>query len=202
MTEWITKILELAKVPTKLVVSICIASGILLFLPKNWQEKIYLHIFTENYGVYLGATFILTLSILFSEAIIWFFKKIRIQRAESKAQTEVILALTDLDQKELAILREFFIQGQNTLQLPVSHPVVAGLIQKGILEQVGSLGEQSLIGPLFSLSISEFVKPVVTLETVGLHDREPSQKEIDWVRKNRPEFVRELERRKSLYYDF
>lgn len=63
------------------------------------------------------------------------------------------MALYNLDDKEIAVLREFFIQGQNTLQLPVGHPVVAGLIEKGILEQVGMIGENSLVGPLFSLSI-------------------------------------------------
>jgi hypothetical protein len=38
------------------------------------------------------------------------------------------------------------------------------------------------------------------LEKVGLHSGKPTQKEIEWVKKNRPEFINELERRKSVLF--
>jgi hypothetical protein len=202
MTEWIPKILEFLKLPTKLIASLCLVSGLLVLLPVEYLKKLHLENIETQYGTIIGITFLISSALLILELIIWVGNKIRIAWLRSKLSKTALKALNQLDSKEISVLREFYIQEQSTLLLPMNHPVVAGLIEKGILEQVGSLGENSLVGVLISLTIAPDVKPHITYDLLNLPNREPTEQEIQWVRSNRPEFMAELDRRNYLHYQF
>jgi len=202
MTDWIPKILDILKLPAKLIAVLCIVSGLLLFLNDEWLQKLHVEKIESEYGIFIGVTFLVSSALLILEVTIWAWNKIRIVWLKKKLSQTAFEALQNLDTKEISVLREFYIQAQSTLQLPMSHALVASLIDKGILEQVGSLGEHSLIGPLISLKTADEVKPYITYELLDLPNGEPTEEEIQWVRNNRPEFMAGLDRRNDLHYRF
>jgi hypothetical protein len=109
-------------------------------------------------------------------------------------------AFQNLDRHEKAVLREFFIQGQNTLRLPIDHPTVAGMRTRGILEIVGSHGEGSLAGLLFPVKLADDIRGQLTAAMVDLPEGEPSKEQVEWVVTNRPDFIPEIERHIDLFH--
>lgn len=77
-------------------------------------------------------------------------------------------AIRDLDPEEKSVLREFFLQQANTLEMPVSDPAVSGLIHKGILETTRDQGEYSVSGLLLPVVVSSFAKRRIPPQAVGL----------------------------------
>ncbi len=73
-----------------------------------------------------------------------------------------------LDENEKAVLREFFLQAQNTLDLPVEDKTVAGLIHKGILEIVGSKGQYSVRGLMLPVMIAASAHKKMHPQSLGL----------------------------------
>lgn len=196
------KILELLKLPTKIIAVLCLVSGLLVLLPVEYLNELHLENIESQYGAIIGIAFLVTSVLLALELIIWLGNKVQITYLKNKISKNALQSLEQLDFKELSVLREFYIQDQSTLLLPMNHPVVASLIKKGIIEQVGGFGERSMIGLLVSLTISSNIKPHVTNELLNLPNHEPTEQEIQWIRKNRPEFMGELDRRNYLHYRF
>ncbi|WP_305814118.1 super-infection exclusion protein B [Photobacterium leiognathi] len=107
--------------------------------------------------------------------------------------------LEKLDPREKSVLREYYLQGQNTIKLPMDHPVVAGLINVGVLQLIGQHGRMSTAGMLFSMKISDFVRENLTNDLLDLPSGEPSHEEIDFLKNNRPPFMNSILREESLF---
>ena len=95
-----------------------------------------------------------------------------------------------LDQNEIAVLREFLLQDRNTLQMPINEPVVAGLLSKGVLEQVSPLGHSSVIGIEMSVRISSKVREIVTPQFVGWPEGSPTKEQLEGDMERRPDFFK------------
>lgn len=73
------------------------------------------------------------------------------KEAEALENKRVIEELIDrqkeklkaLDNDEKAVLREFYILGKNTIPIVIDDPTVIGLINKGVIRQVGNQGYQT-----------------------------------------------------------
>lgn len=205
--EWITRLADLGKVPTRLFAVLAIASGLVLFLPSHWLERIALAKFLEDFAPYVGAIFVLSASLLVVEVGVWSCRKIQRQRRKSTAEAVVVDSLLELDRSEKAVLREFFISATKSLRLPLEQPAVASLLNAGVLVRAASSGVRTTVGSVFSLSLS---KPAQKLLSPTLLDLGPFVIHTDdgewdltedgrrWLMKNRPRFMRELERHFSL----
>lgn len=192
--EWIAKLFEAAKLPTKFIVSIFLASTIPLFLHSEMVSALRLSEIIDTYGSYMGVVSVLSGSILVIEAVLLLIRKAR----EGYVYRKIIKLSKDrlkmLDHAEKSVLREFYIQGQNTIKLPMDHPVVAGLRSSGILTVVGRHGKHSLAGLLVSMKIPDRLGEDITLEMLELPEDEPSEQDIDFLRENRPSFARFIQR--------
>jgi hypothetical protein len=114
---------------------------------------------------------------------------------------EILSNLSKLDSKEKSVLREFYLQNQNTLQLPFDQPIVAGLLRKEILKIVGNIGERSLVGMLMSMEINTFIKEEVKPEHIDLPDLDNiTSTDKDFIIKNRPDFIPEIIQRENLFH--
>ena len=197
--EWITKIIEAARLPIKSILWIFVVTVALLFLPQDLLVSFHLKEFTDKYGIYISITALCSGVLLFIEILIYFWnatqKKVNRRRIYKKA----IERTKNLDPTEKAVLREFFLQGRNTIKLPMDHPVVAGLLHSSILQLVGSHGRMSLAGMLFSMKISDFIRKHLTYEIIELPKGKPTEKDIEFLRENRPEFMSSIEREDSLF---
>lgn len=100
--------------------------------------------------------------------------------------------LTELDPQEKAVLREFTIQDQNSIEMPCDDTVVSGLIDKNILRYNKQFGSSFIMnGKRVSMSLNEFVSKIIKLEHLDLRldliDEEKetiSEDRPDWVRNN------------------
>lgn len=197
--EWISKLIEAIKLPTKFILSIFLVSIALLFLPQQVIDAFYLKEFKDKYGLFIGITALSSGALLFTETIIFSWKKVSRRRDFDKLKKQAIERLQKLDHAEKAVLREFFLKGQNTLKLPMDHPVVAGLLSSGILNIVGSQGRMSLAGMLFSMKISDFIRKQLSAEMIDLPVSQPTQEQIEFLRNNRPDFVASIEHEESIF---
>jgi len=196
--EWIARLTDIIKLPTKYFALIALVTGALLLLPKSVLTRLHLDSIPDPYGAIIGVVFLITTGLVAVNAFSWAWNRID-SRRRTKRRTEAITkTLVNLDPAEQAVLREFFLGSQSSVTMPLDNPVVAGLIARGILQQVGSFGRHWFQGMMFSFRIAESVRELITLEILGLAEFSIPNDEgkwmindegIEWVNDNRPQFT-------------
>lgn len=197
--EWISKIIEAAKLPTKFIVVIFSVSFALLFLSEETLTSLKLADFVKKFGLYIGITALTSGVLLTIESISYVWNRVADSISSRKFKKSSLERLNKLDPSEKSVLREFYLQGQNSLKLPMDHPVVAGLINVGIIRLIGQHGRMSAAGMLFSMKISDFVRENLTYDLLDLPSGEPSHQEIEFLKGNRPPFMNSILREESLF---
>lgn len=199
----LTSVISALKLPPRILAAIVVVGGLLLFLPKNALETLKLESVASNFGAYIGFTF-LTASVLLSISLstkVSEWVKSRWKRYKRRALA--FSSLKSLDHQEKAVLREFFIQGQNTIQLPISHTVVTGLLEKGVLCRVETLLERSIVGILSPVQITDELRDLVTLDLLEIpssFETEPTDSDLEYLRTNRPDFILDIEEHKNTFH--
>lgn len=197
--EWISKVIEAAKLPTKFIVVIFLVSSALLFLSEEALTSLKLADFAKKFGLYIGITSLTSGALLTIEFISYMWNRITNGVSSRKFKKSSLERLEKLDPSEKSVLREFYLQGQNSLKLPMDHPVVAGLINAGVLRLIGQHGRMSTAGMLFSMKISGFVRENLTYDLLDLPSGKPSHEEIEFLKNNRPPFMNSILREESLF---
>ncbi len=197
--DWITKLLDVKKIPTNWIFIIWVILLLLLFLPEEFIGKLELTEFKKDYGKFFGIIFLASSGLLIVFCASWIYKKINSRSLKKKYKALIIESVLNLDSHEKAVLREFYIQGKNTIKIPMDNPTVSGLINKRIIYQVGRYGEMSSVGMLFNYAISETARKQLTLEIVELPSGEPTQQEIERIRNSRPRWMIKLESNRRIF---
>ncbi len=185
MPDWLVKLLESVHLPTPLVAALCLASAVLLFAPTAAVSRLHLDTLATAQGPIIGAVFLVSAAVLVCKAAWEGADKIRRSRARHKRSLAAVRKALDLDPKEAAVLREFFLQGQSTIRMPVADPVVAGLLDAGVLVSKGVYAKVSLHGPMQPLALSSDVEAFTAPESLGMPD-EPTPDEKDAILNQRP----------------
>lgn len=196
--KWISSILDIAKIPTKLIFWIFLITGSLLIFPNQWIITFRLDEFLKDYGKYLGIGFIGSWALLIIQIFLWLKNKVNKSKQRKEIESTVSNSIAQLDSHEQSVLREFYIQDKHTLLLPIDNPTIAGLMKKGILNVVASNGEMSLVGMLFSVSITKLASSLINPQIVGLPSGNPSEEQIQQIKDSRPAFTAGIERRNWL----
>lgn len=196
--DFFSKILDFNKIPVKLFVLLSIVSGSLLFFPNTVLENLKLTQFEKDYGKYFGIAFIISTGILLMNFAIWLFKKILFNIFVAKNIKAVVSELNNLDTNEKSVLREFFIRQSNTIDLPLDNATVKGLLNKGLLVRISTMGQLSFGGMLFPMKINEKVKGKVDDEILGITSFSTDDEKFNFVLNNRPDWVVENERMRNL----
>ena len=195
MGDVILKILDVAKVPIKVILlAACALTGVFLLVRDCW----IIADFMNDYGKFVGAVFVgsgVVLGVLLVVDVgVWGWKSIQGARREAAMKKAVSSSIDSLDNHEKAVLREFHIQGKSTVLLPITDPVVKGLLWKNIIVIVGHYGKMSLVGMLSPVSLSSFASTLINPQTVGIPPGKLTQEQIKKIMNSRPSFVREMER--------
>lgn len=196
--EWISKLLDINKLPTRIILLIWFISAVLLYIPESIIKNLDLVDFKADYGKYFGIAFLTSSCLLMITVGTWVIKKIHIRRLNVKYKNVILESVNNLDTHEIAILREFYIQGRNTLKIPMDNPTVSGLVNKGILHRVGQYGEMSVVGMLFNHAISKIARDNLTSEILELPNGEPSINDIERIQNQRPSWMLTLESKQKL----
>lgn len=194
MEKLLDKIFDFDKISTKFVLLLLIVSSFLLFVPIEFLSKLNLTKFNEEYGKYIGITFLFSFSFLSVALVTAIINWVRSKKFKIKREKEIIEVLNNLDDHEKAILREFLLTGSSTLQLPFDDPAVNGLHGKGIIYQVANIGFTYLHGSYFNYSIVKFaVKELVrNAHLVGLPTMAEgiSNERRNYILNNRPNWAK------------
>lgn len=204
MSEWLSKIFAVIKSP-QLAAWLFLVSAALLFMPNTWHDILKLQTFTEEYGLYFGVVWIISGFALIVRGLSWLGSSIWRFTQAQKTKRKIDRALTSLDQHEKALLREFFIRGNNTLNLPIQEPVVNGLISKEVLVLVGGIGDNYILtGILMPTVIAEYALKNLTgghLDIPQLTEGQGlTEDQKRTITNSRPDFMRQIDNINSLRY--
>jgi len=195
--DWLSCIIKAVKLPMKLISSIALLSGILLVLPIKLVLYFGIDDFIVNYKKYISMAFLTSISILIINIFLFMISKLKfvITNIRNKNKIKALnfliqKKLQNLDSHEMVFLREFSLQAKNSIDLPMDASVVIGLERAGIIIKTGNLAQRTINGFFTSYEISELAKEHITLQTIGLHDGEPSQEEIKYVQEMRPDSIK------------
>ena len=151
---------SILKLPTKIIASLALASGAVLLLPQSVIDRLFLSNIKAEYGLYIGLTFIVSVSILTSTIVINITKIIKrklLVRKRAKGRDEF---LRNLDSEDKSLLREMLRSPNKTMDLPMHNGTVIKLRHADIICPAGS---NHLVDP-FEMRIPYFIQPWAVLE--------------------------------------
>jgi uncharacterized membrane protein len=169
--DFILRILDVAKVPTKIVALVFLVTGCLLLFPNEWIKALEIEEFTKDYGKFIGIIFLVSVVLLalttMEKTLVWR----RGARRRAAIEKSIRSTIDDLDYSERAVLRQFYIQGKNTIELPLDNPVVEGLLEREIIYIVGHSAKISMVGRLVSVNLSPLVSRLLNPQMLGIPSR-------------------------------
>ena len=137
--DWIKQILNFLKSSPVIIISIFIASSLILFLPISFVEKLYLLNFKNKYGTYLGLAFILSSSILLVIIVMKVWKKFLDKYEKYKLRKSQIKYLTELDDSKTELIKEFIKEDTHTLPIQMNNGLVVELESLRLISKAGEL---------------------------------------------------------------
>lgn len=196
--DWLNRITDVFKLPTRYVALLSLVSGAMLFSPQSILDKLHLSSIPSPYGAIVGIVFLVSTGVVIVNTSTAIASALRRRGALARRQSKVAEALGNLDPIEQAILREFILGGCSTLKIPMDNPAVVGLTTAGILERTGVYGNFSLDGMMFPFRITSIARDLITPEVLGLAEftiptengkMTLTQEGFEWVDERRPEFA-------------
>jgi len=165
----ITSVVNLLKLPKKVIFLMAILSTIILFSSQSFIEQLSLYELKEKYKTMLGIIFLLTVTLSglnifesFFNYIQSFWKRKKNKKLElvkkEKFKKEYQQKLANLDNDELVNIREFYILEKNTIEMVATDSAVKGLIKKGIILNIGNSWSSKLIQSVYSFELSVWAK--------------------------------------------
>lgn len=126
---------DLLKLPLKIMVALCISSGLTLFLPNKIIEKIFMLKFRDDFGFILGLVFIISFSIILCNIVLFLINLITNKKNN-------IVNIKDLNDNEKDILKKFYNKDLSKfINTPViiaendkSFPILKNLVNRNILK--------------------------------------------------------------------
>lgn len=110
---------DLLNLPTKIMASIALGVGLLLFSP-NWLiEKLYMINFREEYGFILGIVFVISFVIFTVSICITFYSYLSNKRANKWFLESASQRLNDLSDYQKTIIFALYQQDNHTGELPI-----------------------------------------------------------------------------------
>lgn len=181
---------DFTKLPTKIFVVTALGSATFLFMPDDFTKTLHFDKFTE-YSGYVGIVFVFSTIFILVNFIIWLYQKIEYKINVKKVKEELKKELLNLDHREKAVLREFAIQGQNSIKMPYDDTIVSGLIDRGILRYNRQLGNSFVAkGNKVSLSLSKYIQEVITPEHLDISMKMTEDEKVQ-IQQLRPEWTSE-----------
>ena len=134
-------------------------------------------------------TFIFSAGLVAINFLIWVEKFVSKEIRAYKFKKKYSENLKMLDPQEKAVIREFFIRKQNSIEMPIDDPVVNGLISKNILGINKQFGNSFILsGMNTSVSLRDRAKKLLKLSDINLNEN-LSEDEIELIKSNRPSGV-------------
>jgi len=170
-----------------------LSSALILFVPERTLARLNLKEFLNDYGKFIGITFLISSAFLLVTLFSYLSRQVTIWRATNKTKRNILNEINNLGFHEKAVLREFSLNGKDILQLPLDNDTVVGLQNKRIIYQVSNTGFTYAYGVYFTYAITEFAKKNLTPEMIDLPTN-PDEQEIERLKDERPTWAKDKSR--------
>ncbi|WP_396596013.1 super-infection exclusion protein B [Dokdonia sp. R86516] len=188
--ENIKALFDLSKLPTKFFLLFSLVTSFLLFADETVLKNIHLDKINNDYGQWIGLIFLLSTGLFIINIIIWIFKYLNLSLRNIRLKRKFEKSLKKLDLKEQAVLREFLLNQQTALNVPIDDAVISGLLQKEILTINNQFNGSFIIdGTRASLSINSIAEKTLNMEDVGFSEK-PTEEEIRKAYERRPAWAK------------
>jgi hypothetical protein len=184
-----TTFVENGKISIRFLLPIALLSASFLFLPELWKQKLHIDNLSDTYAQYIGPAFLISSVLILIDITVYIYNSIRLVFTRSKNKKNIKNHISKLTSSEKAVLREFFMNGHDTIPLPFTHPTVAGLINKWILVQVSSHGGIFYGEPCFNFTISDTARTFITYDLIDLPVK-PTSEDIIVLSRSRPDWLK------------
>jgi|LauGreDrversion4_2_1035121.scaffolds.fasta_scaffold10435_1 hypothetical protein len=168
MEKILEKLFDIKKIPTKFLFVIWLSSGLILFVPNNFLIKLNLSDFLKDYGKYIGIIFLISSTFLMVTLLYYIGSLINRYRMTKKIKDSILNDIKCLNINEKALLREFYINDKQTLQMPLDNDTVVGLVNKHIIYQASSTGFTYSYGAYFPYTMTEIAFKNLTPEMIDI----------------------------------
>ena len=162
---------------------------VVLFAPVEVVSRLRLTEFSSQWGQGIGLAFLVSSGLLLATIGGSSAAGIRRWYAKNRLKSAARQRMRSLDVNECAVVREFFLRGQNTVRMPIHDSTVSGLLAVGVLKVVGNSGVMSVDGPMYPLALTAAAKGIATLEMLGFPVEDASVERVTEVVGDRPAFV-------------
>lgn len=190
--DFILNIIHLLKAPLKVILLFSIVFGLMLFLPEKFLVMLQLKNFIELYGIYIGAVFVFSLAYILLTLLLFVWSYIERNRIEKQELANAKIKIKALTFSEKCILREFYLQGSETIECFIEEPDVLSLLENRIINRVSKISNEYIYGTSVFVKINPKIKELITLDLLGLQDIDLSNNQAEDIKKDRPAFVHRL----------
>lgn len=189
-------IIDLLNLPIKIMASIALGTGLLLFSP-NWLiEKLYMVSFREEYGFILGIVFVISFVIFTVSISITFYSYLSKKRANKWFLESASQRLNNLSDYQKTIIFALYQQDNHTGELPIHDGAIQILeynmmIQKATT-QYAVADLNNAVFPYFLQPwvinelqkndnlLDSFQKSYVTFESKNAHSYQKNRDNFTW----------------------
>lgn len=201
--EWLSKVIEWLKLPTKIIAFIALMAGILLFLPQSVIQKLHLELFITSYGNYFGIVFLIAACYLLFLLICFIGttikskinNKINLQKSKTTdklLEEKIKENIQNLSFSERCIIREFSWQQKNVIKVIMENEDVVSLINKKILEYATTFGEKYIFGTVISVKLNAIADKLLEIEDLQIKET-PTKSDFEQYMKERPGFIMQIQ---------
>ena len=149
---------DFLKLPSNVMSAISLASGVILFLPDELLKKIYMIEFKNKWGFIIGATFIVSTSILVIGILSNIYKFLYKKYSNFKFKKNSNKLLNSLDVYKKTIVYMLYKEDNNTSELPLNDGAVVFIEHWMVIQKAASqYAVEDLINPRFPYFLQPWV---------------------------------------------
>lgn len=200
MEKWIDKIFSLKTLPGKLVFICWFGSMVLIILPDKSLKWLSLFEFKHSLSLYIGPVALLTSAILIWMIIRYVYLFFVSKNYIKKRINEINENINTLTFNEIVLLREFYLQSNDTILIPLYNETVIALENKGIVYKAAN---SAIVGYDigYPYSLTKHAKSRINPNILHLPTRETEFSEAMKVKiwNERPDWAKDMIKRKELF---
>jgi hypothetical protein len=186
------KIMAFIKLPYRIIVLIAIILGLLLFLPKNMQEILKLNSFIDEYGRYFGIAFLFSIGYIIFVFFPFIVKILFAKYINKKLLKNLKMEISNLSNPDVFLLREFFLQNKDVIEVPIENTEFVDLFNKNILIMTSKNLRGFIFGTFVPVRINPIIKEYITPEILQLPKTKLTKQEVEKIKSERPLFVSQI----------
>ena len=134
----INDFIDFLKLPPNILAAISLVSGVILFAPRNFINKLYMIKFRDQFGFIIAIMFLISTAILIILSLIIIFKKVKSLIDSKKMRKARINYLLNADNYKVKLIKDFIKEETHTLQIQQNDGLTVELEHLGLISMAGN----------------------------------------------------------------